>query len=146
MEFEKNITKKREKLKERAKARQVPFNLTQQDVFNLMSSTDCPCCMRQMTTLSNDPHQISIDRLIPSKGYTTKNTVAICKECNGLKADLGPAELHKRGLSAIAKWTEQECQARQLVWTKKPDIYRKLCLQLGKVFIKAGHWLKQKAF
>jgi hypothetical protein len=87
----------------RAKKRGIPFTMTHEDIH----ITDaCPICGSGMPGGAVAP---SLDRLIPSLGYTPENVWVICRQCNVRKnssstkdlyriADACYAEIRKRGL------------------------------------------------
>jgi hypothetical protein len=62
----------------------------------------------------NHKYEISIDRIVPALGYTDRNTAAICRTCNGLKADLDPDRLDAKGRGYIATWVRDTAAARGL--------------------------------
>lgn len=78
--------------KTRAKKSGIPFTLQPED---LSIPERCPCCKKSMvsggTSRDNSP---SLDRIIPSLGYTPENVVIICFACNRRKNDSTPEQLY----------------------------------------------------
>lgn len=66
----------------------------------------CPCCGREfdVTYKKNGMRKDtspSVDKVIPSKGYTAGNVAIICWRCNRIKCDATAEELYK-----IADWVD----------------------------------------
>jgi len=89
----------------RAKKKGLPFTMTHEDIH---ISDACPICGGGMSP-SNRIMTPSLDRLIPSLGYTPDNIWVVCYQCNVRKnssstqdlyriADACYAEIRKRGL------------------------------------------------
>lgn len=85
-----------------AKRRNLEFDLTE-DEFKVITSSHCTYCTSPPLQISDlgdvkgySPERIKfgqylyngIDRVDPAKGYTKQNSVACCKTCNRMKADM----------------------------------------------------------
>lgn len=93
--------------KRRAIKKGVPFALQSHEI---QIPEFCPCCKRKIITISIKgaarPDSPSLDRLIPSLGYTKDNCRVICWRCNNVKSDATPEELRM-----VADWSEREVGA-----------------------------------
>lgn len=77
------VRTKRRNLKRSAKSRGLAFDLSTDDVAELLSTRLCYYTGREL----NDDN-FSIDRKDCSKGYVDGNVVACCKDANNLKSQL----------------------------------------------------------
>ena len=80
--------------KRRAKAQNVPFNLTPEDIVfpDLCPVLGIPLLFNAGGRTNNTP---SIDRIVPNKGYTKDNIRVISWRANRLKTDASLEELKK---------------------------------------------------
>ena len=69
----------------------------------------CPCCGKEFNRVNKEDH-LSLDRLIPERGYVPGNVTWMCVRCNRIKNDASLEELemvvnHLKGLmtNAFAK-------------------------------------------
>jgi len=72
----------------------------------LSNSPYCECCGRKLNIgfkMDGKPHDLSpsMDRKIPSNGYTKANTALLCWRCNNLKRNASADELRK-----IVQWMD----------------------------------------
>lgn len=90
--------------KMRARRFGLPFAITVEDV---MVPPACPICERafEFGEGRTKPRSISLDRLLPERGYTPENTWVVCLECNQSKNAASPGllarvlvEMMQRGL------------------------------------------------
>ena len=102
------------RLRHRALARGIGFSLSRPVLKKMLKCVDCPICGVRFVHEQNHKHEISIDRIVPALGYTDANTAAICRTCNGLKADLDPDRLDAKGHGYIATWVRNTAAARSL--------------------------------
>lgn len=86
-------------LRARAKEREVPFNLELSDLTQLFSCNICAICSIPTEIGGDREKKPSVDRIVPSVGYTKDNIALLCMRCNQIKND-GTAEDHER----IAQW------------------------------------------
>lgn len=80
----------------RARLKRIPFTLTPADVKALLDrGWYCSYCGVPLGSYAGrmTPHTLTLDRLIPSEGYTPDNTVLACHRCNCEKAEHTPATL-----------------------------------------------------
>ena len=77
------VRTKRRNLKRSAKSRGLAFNLSTNDVAELLSTRFCYYTGRELNDVN-----FSIDRKDCSKGYVDDNVVACCKDANNLKSQL----------------------------------------------------------
>lgn len=77
------VRTKRRNLKRSAKSRGLAFQLSTDDVAELLSTRLCYYTGRELTE-----DTFSIDRKDCSKGYVDGNVVACCKDANNLKSQL----------------------------------------------------------
>lgn len=85
----------------RAKSQGVAFDLTQDDIKSLVTKAchKCTYCDKDLnfrvlkTKLSERKDSPSLDKVLPSLGYTLANTVVCCHRCNSIKNDATPEEL-----------------------------------------------------
>ncbi len=82
----------------RARMKGVPFTLTADEMQALLDSSGWSCiyCETPVGTFTGRgarPFSATVDRLIPSAGYTAANTVIACHRCNSTKAEHTPASL-----------------------------------------------------
>lgn len=75
----------------RARQSSIPFTITVNDI---VIPENCPVCGKTMKRNIGKPSHDSpsIDKYIPSLGYTPENVWVICKECNVRKQDLSGEE------------------------------------------------------
>lgn len=95
-----------------AKKRGILFDITYEDIVDLLLTEKCPICSIDMVASPsrNSPTNKSIDRIDASQPYTRKNCLCICYRCNRIKGD-GTAEDHQR----IANWMEeQSCKGQRM--------------------------------
>lgn len=80
--------------KQRAKKLGLPFNLTREDI---VIPEYCPVFgfKLQVSDKASCPESISIDRLIPEKGYVKGNIQIISWRANDIKGNATPEELRK---------------------------------------------------
>jgi hypothetical protein len=74
----------------RAKARGVPFDLTNEDVRELLDAGwVCRYCDSPVGayTGGSRPTSATLDRLVPDLGYTRANTILSCHKCNSEKSE-----------------------------------------------------------
>ena len=81
--------------KHRARNAGVPFELTTDDVRRIIADWTCSYCETQVGSFEGNtrPTSATLDRLIPSEGYTCSNTVLACHRCNAAKAEHTPTTL-----------------------------------------------------
>lgn len=81
--------------KRRARLKGVPFGLTLSDVEALFAAGRCEYCGIQvgMYGLGGQPQSASLDRLVPSVGYTPANTILACHKDNSAKSEHTPETL-----------------------------------------------------
>lgn len=75
------------------------FNITIDYLKYLWNKQDGKCALSgiDMTYIFNSGRistNISIDRIIPSKGYTMGNIQLVCMACNQIKSDLTEEEMY----------------------------------------------------
>jgi len=78
---------------QRAKRIDVPYSLTHEDLTPF--PTICGYCGVGLAIRygKRGPSSPSLDRIIPSLGYTKQNVVVCCWQCNRLKCDMTPPQL-----------------------------------------------------
>lgn len=76
----------------RAKRKSLPFSLRAEDV---VVPDTCPICdvVLRRGVGQAELHSPSLDRVVPSLGYTRENCVVICNGCNSRKWDSTPEML-----------------------------------------------------
>ena len=82
--------------KTRARSRGVPFEITPADVKALFDQGwFCVYCDTPLGSYAGrlTPQTVTLDRLIPERGYTPDNIVLACHACNCAKAEHTPATL-----------------------------------------------------
>jgi len=80
--------------KDRAKEQNLPFDITTEYIYTVIPKDGlCPILEIPMTV--NTRYTISIDKIVPEKGYTKENTQVISLKANQMKNDATNAELHK---------------------------------------------------
>jgi hypothetical protein len=82
----------------RARVKGVPFTISEGEMEDLLSLSGWSClyCTTPVGTFTGRgarPFSATVDRLIPSLGYTRENTVIACHRCNSTKAEHTPATL-----------------------------------------------------
>lgn len=82
----------------RAKRKNITFDLTKDTLYQLFQQQHGNCAYCNIVfELTNTKHarrtSPSIDRLVPSEGYTERNVVLCCHRCNAIKQDATPTEL-----------------------------------------------------
>ena len=68
----------------------------------LEAQPTCPCCGRRFEMVPNGKRRnesVTMDRLIPERGYVQGNVSLLCWRCNNLKRDAVPEELE-----LVAAW------------------------------------------
>ena len=100
--------------KSRAQTKHVEFNLTMEFLQELIIKSDLKCsyCLKQLNFQRQYEDRWdapSIDRIIPSLGYTQSNSLICCYRCNAIKNDATSDELYMLS-EAVKHWT----QIRQL--------------------------------
>ena len=82
-------------LRESAKERGIPFDLTPSDIDDIGIPLTCPILGIPIYFHRNQvkPDSISFDRIDSSKGYTKDNIVVISFRANSLKSDATLSEL-----------------------------------------------------
>jgi hypothetical protein len=80
----------------RAKANNLPFTITVEDVKSVWKDT-CPVLLIPLQTNTGNakPNSPSLDRIINSKGYTPDNIAVVSNLFNSLKRDLTPEILRR---------------------------------------------------
>ena len=87
--------------KNRAKQQKVPFDLTVEDIRDLLKNAGkiCPALGVKMTTSElgsgDSNHSPSFDRIYPKKGYTKGNIVIVSNRANRIKTDASVDEIRK---------------------------------------------------
>lgn len=85
-------------IRERARAKNVPFNLTVDHLKSLMV-THCPVLGikldRRSSRRDNAPGAPTVDRIVPELGYVEGNVIIISKRANQIKSDATPDEIRK---------------------------------------------------
>ena len=81
--------------RQRARKAGVPFELTHEDVQACLADWTCSYCDQPVGSFSGGtrPNSATLDRLVPSDGYTPDNTVVACHQCNAAKSDHTPSSL-----------------------------------------------------
>jgi hypothetical protein len=76
-------------------------NRTKFEQYNDKGYLFCYCCKQykpvDMTFIFNSGRistNISIDKIVPSKGYTMGNIQLVCMACNQIKSDLSESEMY----------------------------------------------------
>lgn len=93
--YRENVKKKMlSSAKTRAKKKNVPFDLTEEDIFvpEFCPVLGIPLKVSDKCSTSNSP---SLDRIIPEKGYVKNNIVVISHKANTIKNDATIDELKK---------------------------------------------------
>lgn len=80
--FENHFDIKIEKYRDRAKNKNMDFDLSK-DEFNLLINNDCYICGKK----TNDKHKNGIDRYDNKKGYIIENCRTCCGDCNYMKRE-----------------------------------------------------------
>lgn len=80
--------------KSRAMDKSLPFTITKEDLMILWKSQNGKCAISglDMTYELGEGRlytNVSIDQIIPSKGYTADNIQLVCMAANQLKSDFG---------------------------------------------------------
>jgi len=104
------------RLERRAATKKIPFNLTLEHLRELYNIEKCPCCDAMFSTgkkSENASNCRSIDRLVPSLGYTDFNTGVICRECNNQKGTSTLTELYELGHFRMANWLAKTIKDRE---------------------------------
>jgi hypothetical protein len=80
-----------------AKRRKLSFTLTRQQIRNLVS-LPCFYCGKEPSQVIQEPDAYGpyvytgIDRKDSAKGYTRKNCISACKDCNSAKSNMSYAD------------------------------------------------------
>lgn len=104
-------SKKREKIKLRAKKKGVPFNLTSAYIEKLLKIKKCPVCKSNLSFKENHPNGFSLDQIYPGHGYVKGNVAVLCRSCNTLKSNHSSDYLksHKRtDFKKLGRWSARE--------------------------------------
>jgi len=85
---------------DRAKTKGVLCTLTQDDVRQALAETGgrciyCGIMFNFQRTTSSRRDSPSVDRIVPSEGYTRSNIAICCYRCNAIKSDATYHELYK---------------------------------------------------
>jgi len=82
------------RVRDRAKKNNISFNLIPEDI---VIPAHCECCRKVMKLFKGGPDRndtVSVDRILPNKGYIAGNIKLICFRCNWLKLNCtDPEEL-----------------------------------------------------
>ena len=78
------------RVKTRAKKKGIPFDLELQDII---IPNKCPIFNVPFVFGKKSPHNASLDRIDPTKGYVKGNVVVISYRANSIKNDATPEEL-----------------------------------------------------
>lgn len=92
------------KAKERAKRKELPFNLTTAYVLSIMAD-ECPVFGEPFIlhgTKTGADMTPNIDRIDPAKGYVEGNIAVISAKANKIKSSYQSKDLYK-----VAQWLEQ---------------------------------------
>lgn len=74
----------------------MPFDLTIEFVRGLMARGECEYCRKPLAEVEDGVMNMdspSLDKLIPSLGYTKENIVLACMDCNSRKQNHTPQSL-----------------------------------------------------
>lgn len=87
--------------KKRAREKEVPFDLTWQDIRTVMPADNCCPIFKTPFQFGNgnSRNNPSVDRLIPEKGYTKGNIAVISMKANAIKSTANASELY-----LVANW------------------------------------------
>ena len=107
----------RSNAKDRARKAGIPFDMSLEDVYDALNTSGGHCvycgCLLNFQLMKADMNQRrsspSLDRIVPSKGYTSSNVVVCCYRCNAMKSDATPQEL-----SRLARIVGEIIQERNL--------------------------------
>lgn len=75
-------------VKSRAKAKNIEFAITINEVFNMLAKQSGRCALSGILLSADGPYGWSIDRIDPSKGYTIDNIQIVAGIINFMKSDL----------------------------------------------------------
>jgi hypothetical protein len=93
--------------KKRAKKRNIPFSLNQEQIeqiFSNLENAKCQSCNRKFNTLIPNHNRFpSLDRINPFQGYVFENIAVICRQCNSSKS------LFERDCSVSARNYIERC-------------------------------------
>jgi hypothetical protein len=70
----------------------LPFNLTVEYIYSIIPK-DAMCPVLNVPMRVNSRHTLSLDKVIPSKGYVEGNVEIISLKANQMKSDATPAEI-----------------------------------------------------
>ena len=92
--------------KQRAKARDLPFSLTEEYLESIWTGV-CPVFQTRLNLPSHGgngltPNKPSLDRLVPDKGYVPGNVIWISFRANQIKSDASSADI-----LAVGAWLQQ---------------------------------------
>lgn len=92
--FEGRVTTFINSCRKSAQKRGNEFELTRQDFLDMweFQGGKCAYTFIDMTTQSNSPFSVSVERIDNSIGYTKENTILVCNVVNKMKSDF-PGEL-----------------------------------------------------
>lgn len=78
--------------KKRAKKKNIPFNITEQDIINIIPKNN-KCPIMKTIFEKNTDFVMSLDRIIPKRGYVKDNIQIISHKANMMKNNATPEEL-----------------------------------------------------
>ena len=82
------IARKLLQIEQSAKSRNIPFDLTFQDVKRVLTAKRCFFTGAILTDVVGSPNKLSFDRIDNTKGYITGNVVACSESFNKTKNNL----------------------------------------------------------
>jgi hypothetical protein len=93
--------------KSRAKNKNLPFNITKEEILELIGDGRCPVFGTPYNLQSRRVSNTSanLDRTFPDLGYTKQNCVVMSNLANRIKTDATPAEVRK-----VLKWMEENVE------------------------------------
>lgn len=99
-------------VKSRSKRNEIAFSLTKETLYQLFNDQQGKCAYCDMDfVLTNTKHakhgSPSIDRLVPSQGYTERNVALCCHRCNAIKQDATPTELQTLATAVLSLFRQR---------------------------------------
>lgn len=100
--LEKYLSNRLRKLKARAKEKNIPFDLTLEILLTMFMQQAGKCFytdqkmvypLEGKSTTDDTDHILSIDKIVPEKGYVKSNIVLCCNRINTIKTDMNLDEL-----------------------------------------------------
>lgn len=88
MNIDERTARKFLQLKQSADSRGIEFDLTLTGVRNLLNAKRCKYTGVKLTHETNNPRQLTVDRVDNTKGYVTGNVVACARSFNLRKGEL----------------------------------------------------------